>query len=89
MTRDRREQLARMKEGSAREKDQRTDPNEESKDAAHIIEVMRREEDFPQRMQTRHSQKGNHSNIYHDMPVATIDDDYFEMMKREDRTVLQ
>ncbi len=89
MLRARNGQPAVEDEGPAGDVDQRADPKEEAKDADHVLEVRRREEGLTRRMQTRHSQKGNHSNIYHDMPVATIDDDLFQLMKKEDRDMIQ
>lgn len=82
------ESMLRARNGQPAVEDEgkRTDPKEEAKDADHVLEVKRREEDFPQRMQTRNSQKGNHSQV---VSAPRMQDDNLEMMKREDQTMLQ
>ena len=55
MIKDRKEKLAERAEGDANDKDKSKDPNEESKDSAHIVELRRKEEELIPRMQTRHS----------------------------------
>ena len=64
MIKDRKEKLAERAEGAAKDKDQRVDPKEEAKDANHILEVKKREEQYPPRMQTRHSQKDGNDLEY-------------------------
>ena len=75
-------------EGTASDEDQRVDPREESKDSEHILQLRKNEENLPPpRMPTRQSQKGIHSHIYNNMPIATIEDQYFDMMHKDEQSI--
>ena len=55
------ETLASLIKERKQKKDVKVDPEEEVKDDNHILEVRRREEGYPTRMQTRQSQQNYQS----------------------------